>query len=96
MKSINILLVVIICLIAFSCANVILKNTKNNTVHIAKLNDLYELGDTVYQDGVKLEIVRKKLENGSVIRKEAYIQPLKEVVPVPVTTVKETPKEIKK
>jgi hypothetical protein len=57
------------------------------------------LGDTVYQDGVKLELIRKKQPNGTVIRKEAYIQPLKEVVPVPVTvkeTTKEVPKEIKK
>ena len=97
MKSINILLFVIVSILTFSCANVILKNTKSNTVHIARLNDLYELGDTVFSDGVKLEIVRKKLTNGNVVRKEPYIQSIKDSSPsLPTATVKETVKEAKK
>jgi hypothetical protein len=97
MKSINILLFVIVSILTFSCANVILKNTKSNTVHIARLNDLYELGDTVFSDGVKLEIVRKKLTNGNVVRKEPYIQSTKDSSPsLPTATVKETVKEVKK
>lgn len=95
MKSINILLIAILSILAFSCANVILKNTKTNTVHIARLNDLYELGDTVFHDDVKLEIVRKKLSNGNVVRKEPYIHYTKESTPV-VPVVQSPVKDVKK
>jgi hypothetical protein len=103
MKSINILLISLLSILSFSCANVILKNTQTNTVHTARLNDLYELGDTVFYDDVKLEIVRKKLSNGNVTRKEPYVKTIKESTPVipvvpvvPTPTVKEPVKEIKK
>jgi hypothetical protein len=86
MKSINVLLFMILPMFSFSCANVILKNTKTNTVRIARINDLYELGDTVLHDDIKLEVIRKKLNNGTVVRKEPYIHPpLKESMPV-ITT----------
>ncbi len=76
-----------------SCANVVLKNTITNTVHTAKVNDLYELGDTIFHDDVKLEIIRKKLKNGNIIRKEPYIKTnLKEVFPI-TQPVKEVTKE---
>ena len=79
-----------------SCANVVLKNTITNTVHTAKVNDLYELGDTLFYDDVKLEIIRKKLKNGNITRKEPYIKTnLKEVFPTTPTkeVVKEAVKE---
>ena len=53
MKSINILLISLLSIPSFSCANVILKNTETNTAHTARLNDLYELGDTVFYNDVK-------------------------------------------
>jgi hypothetical protein len=100
MKTINILLITLLSILSFSCANVILKNTQTNTVHTARLNDLYELGDTVFYDDVKLEIVRKKLSNGNVTRKEPYTKVIKESTPVvsvvPIPTVKEPVKDVKK
>jgi len=94
MKSTKNLLFVILSLIFISsCANVVLKNTITNTVHVARVNDLYELGDTIFHDDVKLEIIRKKLKNGNVIRKEPYIKTnLKEVFPT-TQPVKEVTKE---
>lgn len=94
MKSTKNLLFLILLIVSISsCTNVVLKNTRTNTVHVAKLNDLYELGDTVFHDDVKLEIIRKKLKNGTVVRKEPYITTnLKENFPI-TPSVKEATKE---
>jgi hypothetical protein len=71
--------------------NVVVKNIKTSTVQVAKVHDLYELGDTIVYQGVKSEIVRKKLKNGNVIKKERIIvsPPVKEkVVPPPAPKMK--------
>jgi hypothetical protein len=57
----------------FSCNNVVLKNLKTHTVEATKLDRLYELGDTVVYKGVKSEIVRKRLKNGTIVKKERII-----------------------
>ena len=87
------LFVILSLILISSCTNVVLKNTITNTVHTAKVNDLYELGDTLFYDDVKLEIIRKKLKNGNITRKEPYIKTnLKEVFPT-TQPVKEVTKE---
>jgi len=87
------LFVILSLIFISSCTNVVLKNTITNTVHTAKVNDLYELGDTIFHDDVKLEIIRKKLKNGNITRKEPYIKTnLKEVFPT-TQPVKEVTKE---
>ena len=90
MRNLLFLILSIVCI--SSCTNVVLKNTRTNTVHVAKLNDLYELGDTVFHDDAKLEVIRKRLKNGTVVRKEPYITTnLKENFPT--TPTKEVTKE---
>ena len=92
----NLLFLILLVVSISSCTNVVLKNTRTNTVHVAKLNDLYELGDTIFHDDGKLEIIRKRLKNGNVVRKEPYIKPvLKENFPT-TPVIKETVKEVTK
>jgi len=54
----------------FKCMNVVVKNLKTNTVQVAKMDYLYELGDTIMYQGAKHQIVRKRLKDGTVIRRE--------------------------
>jgi hypothetical protein len=54
----------------FKCMNVVVKNLKTNTVQVAKIDYLYELGDTIMYQGSKHQIIRKKLKDGTVIRRE--------------------------
>jgi hypothetical protein len=51
------------------CMNVVVKNIKTSTVQVAKVDDLYELGDTIVYQNVKSEIVRKRLKDGTIIKK---------------------------
>jgi hypothetical protein len=54
----------------FKCMNVVVKNLKTNTVQVAKMDYLYELGDTIMYQGAKHQIIRKRLKDGTVIRRE--------------------------
>lgn len=54
----------------FKCMNVVVKNLKTNTVQVAKIDYLYELGDTIMYQGAKHQIIRKRLKDGTVIRRE--------------------------
>ena len=75
MKLLNFCLIVSISMISFRCTNVVLKNTKTNVVQVAKLDHLFELGDTILFNNAKHEIIRKKLRNGDIVKKEPLIRP---------------------
>ena len=67
-------IIILITLLIFGCSkflvkNVVVKNIKTHTVQVTKLDNLYELGDTIIVDGVKSEVIRKKLKDGTVIKK---------------------------
>lgn len=72
-----------IIFLSTNCKNVVLKNTKTNTVRVAKLEQLFELGDTIMFENAKYEIIRKKLRNGDIVKKEPIIRPSKTSVPAP-------------
>jgi hypothetical protein len=76
---------ILICLLVmlFGCMNVVLKNTKNNTVQVAKLDQLFELGDTILFNNIKHEIIRKKLRNGNIVKKEPIVRPKQNQIPPP-------------
>lgn len=70
-------------LFTFGCKNVVLKNIKTNTVQVAKLDVLFELGDTILFNNVKHEIIRKKLSNGNIVKKEPIVRVKQQVIPPP-------------
>jgi hypothetical protein len=65
------------------CKNVVLKNIKTNTVQVAKLDVLFELGDTILYNNVKHEIIRKRLSNGNIVKKEPIVRVKQQVIPPP-------------
>jgi hypothetical protein len=56
MRILNFLSLVLLFFIG--CKNVVLKNIKTNTVQVAKLDHLFELGDTILYNNQKHEIIR--------------------------------------
>jgi hypothetical protein len=76
MKNLNLLSIFCLFIVSFGCVNmnVVLKNTKNNTVQVAKLDHLFELGDTILFNNLKHEIIRKKLKNGNIVKREPLIK----------------------
>jgi hypothetical protein len=84
MKILNLLAIFCLFIVSFGCMNVVLKNTKTNTVQVAKLDQLFELGDTILFNNVKHEIIRKKLRNGNIVKKEPLIRSSKPAqIPAP-------------
>jgi hypothetical protein len=55
--------------------NVVLKSVKTNTVRVTKMDLLFELGDTIMFENGKYEIIRKRLRNGDVVKKEPIVRP---------------------
>lgn len=82
MKTRNIIAIGMI-LFAFGCKNVVLKNIKNNTVIVTKLDVLFDLGDTIMYNNVKHEIIRKKLSNGNIVKKEPIVKTIRKESPIP-------------
>lgn len=74
MKIFEYLSILFIFSISFGCMNVVLKNTKTNTMQVAKLDQLFELGDTILINNVRHEIIRKKLRNGNIVKKEPIVR----------------------
>ena len=72
MRILNFLSLVLLFFIG--CKNVVLKNIKTNTVQVAKLDHLFELGDTILYNNQKHEIIRKRLSNGNIVKKEPIIR----------------------
>jgi len=85
MKILNFIIILSLFGLTFSCMNVVLKSVKTNTVKVAKLDQLFELGDTIMFENTKHEIIRKKLRNGDIVKKEPLIrQGRKEsIIPAP-------------
>ena len=69
MKFINLFIIGLMAFYSVKCMNVVVKNIKTSTVQVAKVDDLYELGDTIIYQNVKSEIIRKKLKDGTIIKK---------------------------
>jgi hypothetical protein len=83
MKILNLLSIFCLFIVSFGCMNVVLKNTKNNTVQVAKLDHLFELGDTIMYNNIRHEIIRKKLRNGNIVKKEPIIRTKQNQIPAP-------------
>ena len=83
MKILNLLSIFCLFILSFGCMNVVLKNTKNNTVQVAKLDRLFELGDTIMYNNIRHEIIRKKLRNGNIVKKEPIIRTKPTQIPPP-------------
>ncbi len=73
----------LIFMLISGCKNVVLKNIKTNTVQVAKLDVLFELGDTILYNNVKHEIIRKRLSNGNIVKKEPIVRVKQQVIPPP-------------
>jgi hypothetical protein len=69
MRGLNLFIIGLMAFYSVKCMNVVVKNIKTNTVQVAKIDDLYELGDTIVYQNVKSEIIRKKLKDGTIIKK---------------------------
>ena len=63
-------MILFLAVTTFKCMNVVVKDLKTKTVQVAKLDPLYELGDTIFYEGAKSEIIRKRLKDGTVIKRE--------------------------
>jgi len=88
MKNLNFIIILSLFGITFSCMNVVLKNVKTNTVKVAKLDVLFDLGDTVIFENTKHEIIRKKLRNGDVVKKEPLVRQGHKETPISSSTTK--------
>jgi hypothetical protein len=85
MKTFKFIIIIFFGFLHQGCKNVVLKNIKTNTVQVAKLDILFELGDTIFYNNAKYEIIRKKLRNGNIVMKQPVIKPSlkKEATPIP-------------
>lgn len=74
MRGQKFVIILLIGIFTFTCNNVVIKNIKTGTVTVTKVHNLYEVGDTIFYEKAKSEIVRKRLRNGTILKKGPTIR----------------------